>query len=124
LFLPFVYLSAKHMVTGHDHLLCLLGVIFFCYWMKDIGIYVTMFAIGHSATLMIGVLAQVSVSSYLVEAEFVVRCVTALKLPPGSRRGSPVHRKASASAGSSCAAENRTGRRSPRACFEVSDRRC
>lgn len=67
-FLPFVYLGAKHMVTGYDHLLFLFGVIFFLYRMKDIGIYVTMFAIGHSVTLLLGVLSNVSVSSYLVDA--------------------------------------------------------
>lgn len=67
-FWPFVYLGAKHMVTGYDHLLFLFGVIFFLYKMKDIGIYVTMFAVGHSVTLIAGVLANVSVSSYLVDA--------------------------------------------------------
>src|SRR3546814_3224315 len=41
LFWPFVYLGAKHMVTGDDHLLFLFGVIFFLYRMKDIGLYVT-----------------------------------------------------------------------------------
>lgn len=68
LFGPFVYLGAKHMVTGYDHLLFLFGVIFFLYRMKDIGIYVTLFAIGHSATLLIGVLAKISVSPYLIDA--------------------------------------------------------
>lgn len=29
--LPFVYLGAKHMVTGYDHILFLLGVVFFLY---------------------------------------------------------------------------------------------
>ena len=67
-FLPFVYLGAKHMVTGYDHLLFLFGVIFFLYRMKDIGIYVTMFAVGHSTTLLLGVLTGVSVSSYLIDA--------------------------------------------------------
>lgn len=67
-FWPFVYLGAKHMVTGYDHLLFLFGVIFFLYKMKDIGIYVTMFAVGHSVTLLAGVLANVSVSSYFVDA--------------------------------------------------------
>ena len=67
-FWPFVYLGAKHMVTGYDHLLFLFGVIFFLYRMKDIGIYVTMFAIGHSVTLLFGVLSNISVSSYLVDA--------------------------------------------------------
>jgi hypothetical protein len=67
-FLPFVYLGAKHMVTGYDHLLFLFGVIFFLYKMKDVGIYVTMFAIGHSVTLLAGVLMNISVSAYLVDA--------------------------------------------------------
>jgi hypothetical protein len=68
LFWPFVYLGAKHMLTGYDHLLFLFGVIFFLYRMKDIGLYVTLFAVGHSVTLLLGVLAKVSVSSYLIDA--------------------------------------------------------
>jgi len=68
LLIPFVYLGAKHMVTGYDHLLFLFGLIFFLYRLKDVGLYVTLFAIGHSATLLIGVLTGVSVSSYLVDA--------------------------------------------------------
>jgi hypothetical protein len=36
--------------------------------MKDISIYVTLFAIGHSSTLLLGVLTDISVSSYLVDA--------------------------------------------------------
>lgn len=68
LFAPFVYLGAKHMVTGYDHLLFLFGVIFFLYKMKDIGIYVTMFAVGHSLTLLFGVLANISVSPYTIDA--------------------------------------------------------
>jgi hypothetical protein len=67
-FLPFVYLGAKHMITGYDHLLFLFGVIFFLYRMKEVGIYVTMFAVGHSLTLLLGVLTGVSVSSYLIDA--------------------------------------------------------
>ena len=66
--IPFAYLGAKHMVTGYDHLLFLLGVIFFLYRLKDIGLYVTLFAVGHSTTLLFGVLTGVSVSSYLVDA--------------------------------------------------------
>lgn len=65
---PFIYLGAKHMVTGYDHLLFLVGVIFFLYRMKEIGVYVTLFAFGHSATLLLGVLMEVSVSAYLIDA--------------------------------------------------------
>jgi HupE / UreJ protein len=68
LLIPFAYLGAKHMVTGYDHLLFLFGVIFFLYRLKDIGLYVTLFAIGHSATLLFGVLTGVSVSAYLIDA--------------------------------------------------------
>ncbi|MDF1835615.1 MAG: HupE/UreJ family protein [Alteraurantiacibacter sp. bin_em_oilr2.035] len=68
LFLPFVYLGAKHMVTGYDHLLFLFGVIFFLYRMKDIGIYVTLFAIGHSTTMLFGVLTGISANAYVIDA--------------------------------------------------------
>lgn len=66
--LPFLYLGAKHMVTGYDHLLFLCGVIFFLYRMKDIGVYVTLFAVGHSTTLLMGVLNGWHINAYLVDA--------------------------------------------------------
>jgi hypothetical protein len=66
--IPFAYLGAKHMVTGYDHLLFLFGVIFFLYRLKDIGVYVTLFAIGHSATLLLGVLTGITVSAHLIDA--------------------------------------------------------
>lgn len=65
---PFIYLGAKHMVTGYDHLLFLLGVIFFLYRLKEVALYVTLFAIGHSSTLLFGVLAGWHVNAYLVDA--------------------------------------------------------
>ena len=67
-FVPYLYLGAKHMVTGYDHLLFLAGVIFFLYRMKDVAIYVTLFAMGHSLTLLLGVLAGLHVNAYLVDA--------------------------------------------------------
>ena len=68
LFLPFIYLGAKHMVTGYDHLLFLFGVIFFLYRLRDIGLYVTLFAIGHSTTLLFGVLTGISANAYVIDA--------------------------------------------------------
>jgi hypothetical protein len=65
---PFVYLGAKHMVTGYDHLLFLFGVIFFLYRMRDVAAYVTCFAIGHSITLLPGVLTGIHVNAYIVDA--------------------------------------------------------
>jgi len=66
--LPFMYLGAKHMVTGYDHLLFILGVIFFLYRMRDVIIYVTLFSVGHSITLLAGVLLKIEVNPYLVDA--------------------------------------------------------
>lgn len=65
---PFIYLGAKHMVTGYDHLLFLLGVIFYLYRMRQVVLYVTMFSLGHSTTLLLGVLTSIHADSYLVDA--------------------------------------------------------
>lgn len=66
--IAFMYLGAKHMATGYDHILFLLGVIFFLYRMKDIGIYVTLFAIGHSTTMLLGVYFNIGINSYIIDA--------------------------------------------------------
>ncbi len=66
--LPFAYLGAKHMVTGYDHLLFLLGVIFFLFRFRQIALYVTMFSLGHSITLLAGVLLNIRMDSALVDA--------------------------------------------------------
>lgn len=66
--LPFIYLGAKHMVTGYDHLLFIFGVIFFLYKLRHVALYVTLFSLGHSITLLTGVLGGVHVNAYLVDA--------------------------------------------------------
>lgn len=66
--LPFMYLGAKHMATGYDHILFLFGVIFFLYRMQQIALYVTLFAIGHSTTMLLGVYFDVGINSYLIDA--------------------------------------------------------
>ena len=63
-----MYLGAKHMVTGYDHLLFLVGVIFFLYRLKDVVHYVSLFTIGHSVTLLVGVLGGVRANPYLIDA--------------------------------------------------------
>jgi len=65
---PFLYIGAKHMITGYDHLLFLVGVIFFLYRAKEIITYVSFFTIGHSATLLLGVMADINVNAYLIDA--------------------------------------------------------
>lgn len=67
-FIAFMYIGAKHMVTGYDHLLFLVGVIFFLYKSRDIILYVSMFTLGHSVTLLLGVLCDLQVNAYLIDA--------------------------------------------------------
>ncbi|AXN33224.1 HupE/UreJ family protein [Vibrio coralliilyticus] len=64
----FIYLGAKHMVTGYDHVLFLFGVIFFLYKMKDIALYVSLFALGHSSTMLLGVFFNIGINSYIIDA--------------------------------------------------------
>src|SRR5580692_10209235 len=64
----FMYLGAKHMVTGYDHLAFLVGVIFFLYRLKDVVQYVSLFTLGHSLTLLAGVLGGIHANSYVVDA--------------------------------------------------------
>jgi hypothetical protein len=66
--LPFVYLGAKHMVTGYDHILFLLGVVFFLYRLNHVALYVSLFALGHSTTMLLGVYFNVGINSYLIDA--------------------------------------------------------
>src|SRR5215213_8857764 len=66
--IPLLYLGAKHMVTGYDHLLFLVGVIFFLYRLKDILLYVSLFTVGHSLTLLGGALGGIHASAFLVDA--------------------------------------------------------
>ena len=66
--IPFMYLGAKHMVTGYDHILFLFGVIFFLYRMKDIAIYVSLFALGHSLTMITGVMLNFGINAFIIDA--------------------------------------------------------
>jgi hypothetical protein len=65
---PLMYLGAKHMVTGYDHLLFLIGVIFFLYRLRDVVQYVSLFTLGHSVTLLAGVLGGIHANAYIVDA--------------------------------------------------------
>ena len=66
--IPFAYLGAKHMVTGYDHILFLFGVVFFLYRMKHVALYVSLFAVGHSITMLAGVYYNWNVNPYIIDA--------------------------------------------------------
>lgn len=65
---PFMYLGAKHMFTGYDHLLFLVGVLFFLYRLRDVVAYVSLFTLGHSVTLLVGVLWGVHANPFIIDA--------------------------------------------------------
>ena len=65
---PFIYIGAKHMVTGYDHLLFLVGVVFFLFRSKDVILYVSLFTLGHSVTLLYGVFSQININPYIIDA--------------------------------------------------------
>ena len=67
-FIPFLYLGAKHMVTGYDHIAFLVGVVFYLHRLRDVVIYVSLFTLGHSTTLLAGVLLGTSVNPYMIDA--------------------------------------------------------
>lgn len=66
--IPFMYLGAKHMVTGYDHIAFLVGVVFFLSRLRDVVVYVSMFTIGHSLTLIGGVLLNTGANAYIIDA--------------------------------------------------------
>jgi len=66
--IPFMYLGAKHMVTGYDHLLFLVGVIFFLFRLRQVALYVSLFSLGHSITLLAGVFLGLRADPHLVDA--------------------------------------------------------
>lgn len=64
----YMWLGAKHMVTGYDHLLFLVGVIFYLKRLRTVVVFASLFALGHTITLISGVLLGLDVNAYLVDA--------------------------------------------------------
>lgn len=64
---PFLYLGAKHMVTGYDHLLYLMGVVFYLTKARDILLFVTLFTLGHSITLLAGVTWSIQANPAIID---------------------------------------------------------
>lgn len=74
-YLQYVLLGASHMLTGYDHLLFLLGVVFFLSNFKDIVKFVTVFTIGHCITLMFATYFKVTWNFWLVDAIIAVSVI-------------------------------------------------
>lgn len=66
--LSYIYVGAKHMLTGYDHLLFLAGVIFYLSGFKDILKFITVFTIGHSITLTGATYLGIKANEHLIDA--------------------------------------------------------
>ncbi len=66
--LSYIWVGAKHMVTGYDHLLFLAGVIFYLSGFKDIIRFITVFTIGHSITLIGATYLGIQADEHLIDA--------------------------------------------------------
>lgn len=66
--LDIMWIGAEHMLTGYDHLLFLLGVMFFVSGFRQIVGFITAFTIGHTITLLTATLLGITANAYLVDA--------------------------------------------------------
>lgn len=66
--LDVVWIGAEHMLTGYDHLLFLLGVLFFLKSFGEIVRFITAFTIGHTITLLGATMLGITANAYLVDA--------------------------------------------------------
>lgn len=64
----YIRVGAKHMLTGYDHLLFLVGVIFYLSNFKDIVRFITAFTIGHSITLISATYLGIKANEHLIDA--------------------------------------------------------
>lgn len=70
--LDYIWTGAEHMLTGYDHLLFLLGVMFFLTRFRDIFKFVTAFTLGHTITLVFATYAGITADHYLIDAVIAV----------------------------------------------------
>ena len=64
----YIWVGAKHMITGYDHLLFLIGVVFYLSKFSDIIKFISAFTLGHSITLITATFLQIEVNEYLIDA--------------------------------------------------------
>jgi hypothetical protein len=74
-YLRYVGLGASHMLTGYDHLLFLLGVVFFLTSFKEVAKFVTIFTLGHCITLIFATYFKITWNFYLVDAVIAISVI-------------------------------------------------
>ena len=66
--MDYLYFGAEHMVTGYDHILFLIGVLFFLTRYFDIFKFITAFTIAHCITLIFATFFGITANAYLIDA--------------------------------------------------------
>lgn len=74
-YLKYIELGADHMLTGYDHLLFLLGVVFFLIKFRDVAKFITALTIGHSITLIFATYLEIAANYYLFDAVIALTVV-------------------------------------------------
>jgi flagellar biosynthesis protein FliP len=67
-FTDVVWLGAEHMLTGYDHILFLLGVMFFLTRWQQIVTFITAFTLGHTVVLLIATPLGIKANPYVIDA--------------------------------------------------------
>jgi hypothetical protein len=66
--IDFIYFGAEHMVTGYDHILFLIGIMFFLSNYFDILRFITAFTIAHCITLIFATFYGITANAHLIDA--------------------------------------------------------
>ena len=64
----FIYFGSEHMVTGYDHILFLIGIVFFLTNYFDIFKFITTFTLAHCITLIFATFFGITANAYLIDA--------------------------------------------------------
>ncbi|MGB3608005.1 HupE/UreJ family protein [Psychroserpens sp.] len=66
--LSYIYVGAKHMLTGYDHILFIIGVVFYLNGFKDIVKFISVFTVGHCITLLGATYLNISINEHVIDA--------------------------------------------------------
>ena len=66
--IDFIFFGAEHMLTGYDHILFLIGVVFFLTNFLDIFKFITAFTVAHCIVLIFATFYGIKVNAFLIDA--------------------------------------------------------
>ena len=66
--IDFIFFGAEHMLTGYDHILFLIGVVFFLTNFLDIFKFITAFTVAHCIVLIFATFYGITANAYLIDA--------------------------------------------------------